>query len=150
MLALRRCVWCGAGRGAGMRATEGRFFTERRRAGRTIGVGAVAFFGAALCTAFLMIFLREGLPLFGAPLRALSRALWRFAGALPLRVPGFLPLAISRFPLPVRCGGTVYFCDETSKDMGGVVGARLAAICCKCAELARQTGPYRRAADGGQ
>src|SRR5438045_6914709 len=48
MLVDRAGVLCGAGRGLGMRATDGRFFTGRRTVGRAIGLGATGFFALAL------------------------------------------------------------------------------------------------------
>src|SRR6478609_8725714 len=61
-------LWAGAGRADGMRATEARPLTGRRRTGRAIGLGATAFLRAAGLRAFALAaaFLRAGLP----PLRA--------------------------------------------------------------------------------
>ena len=47
MLADSDGALCGAGRADGMRVTEGRFLTGRRRVGRATGLGATAFFLAA-------------------------------------------------------------------------------------------------------
>ena len=82
----RRCLVCGAGRADGMRATEGRFLTGRRSAGRTTGLGTTGFFALAALRA-------------GRLLRLGGLALC--AGVLPLPDP-FTRFALghARFPLP--------------------------------------------------
>src|SRR5436190_17678052 len=89
-------VLCGAGRGTGMRATEGRPFTGRRRTGRAIGLGTTVFFlTAALRTAGFFA------------LAALPAAL-RDVGRLPLPPFFDVPLAMLAFPLPANptiCAG---------------------------------------------
>src|SRR5690349_18544197 len=92
MLADRSAALCGAGRAPGMRATEARLLTERRSAGRTMGAGRLASAGFFLAAAFFFA-------AFGAP--------FRLTGRLALPAAFFdppLPLAMTRFPLVVRCG----------------------------------------------
>src|SRR5690348_15599730 len=87
-------LWeCGAGRGAGMRATDGRFFTGRRSAGRATGFGGAGLRGAFLGGTFAVR--RIGLFAFAA-----LRATGRFA--LPLPPPFPLPLAM-RAPCQRPC-----------------------------------------------
>src|ERR1700754_3127672 len=80
MLAESCGALCGAGRADGMRATEGRLFTDRRSAGRGTGLGATAFFLAAGFRAggfFALAALRVGFfrlpdPVFDLPLAMLA------------------------------------------------------------------------------
>src|SRR6476646_2670697 len=94
---------CGAGRAPGMRETEARFLTDRRSAGRTTGVGRLRSAGFFLVAVFFL---------------ATLSALFRLAGRLPLTIAFFdlpLPLAMIRFPLAVRCGGTVYLSERDGR-----------------------------------
>src|SRR5262245_17952690 len=77
MLAVSAGPLCRAGRGDGTRATNDRFFTGRRGAGRATGLGAGAFFLAAGLRA-------DGCLGFGA-----------------LRLPGFFPLPAPVLDLPL-------------------------------------------------
>src|SRR5580693_4121125 len=82
-----RAALCGAGRAEGMRATEGRFLTGRRSAGRMTGLGTIGFLAFA-------DFLATGFFVFGA---------LRLVGVLPLPDPFLdLPLAMLSFPLPAQ------------------------------------------------
>ena len=85
MFCERSAALCGAGRAEGMRATEGRFLTDRRSAGRMTGLGTTGFFAFAALRA-------TGFLVFGT---------LRLAGVLPLPDPFLdLPLAMLSFPLP--------------------------------------------------
>src|SRR5262249_43370094 len=92
MLCDTSATLCGAGRGDGVRTTEGRDFTGRRSDGGATGLTRIAFFlGVAF---FLATGLRAGAFLPFAALRE--------EGVLPL--PPFLdlPFAMRSFPLPVE------------------------------------------------
>src|SRR5882672_12537771 len=83
---------CGAGRGAGTRATDGRLFTGRRRTGRATGLGTTGFFLSAVLR-MAGFFALAALP---ATLRDASRDV----GRLPLPPFFDLPLAMLAVPLP--------------------------------------------------
>ena len=80
MLAESCGALCGAGRADGMRTTDARFLTGRRRVGRATGLGATAFFLAAGLRAagfFALAALRVGFfplpdPVFDLPLAMLA------------------------------------------------------------------------------
>src|SRR5882672_12036737 len=78
---------CGAGRGAGTRATDGRLFTGRRRTGRATGLGTTGFFLSAVLR-MAGFFALAALP---ATLDV---------GRLPLPPFFDLPLAMLAVPLP--------------------------------------------------
>src|SRR5258705_6903516 len=61
MLWVSTAALCGAGRGAGTRATDGRLFAGRRRTGRATGLGTTGFFLAALLR-MAGLFAPAGLP----------------------------------------------------------------------------------------
>src|SRR5260221_8468954 len=84
-------LW-GAGRADGMRVTEGRFLTSRRKAGRATGLGGLA------ATAFFLAMALRTAGFF-------ALAALRLTGFLPLPDPVFdLPLAMlaSRCPTAAR------------------------------------------------
>src|SRR5262245_9981512 len=80
---------CRAGRGAGVRATEGRFFTGRRSGGGATGFGGSAFFLATI------------LRLAGFLALAILRPALRTCGRLPFPPFPDLPLAMPRVPLSI-------------------------------------------------